>query len=598
MSKRQLNVRALSLSAALAAPVVAMAATSTWTGPGASWNDAANWDSNPVLPADIAAFGDAGLTAGKVITLDAPQMVNSISLDTTTAFTIGNAAGNTAGHTLTLGGVTRSATSSGVQSIAADLVLANPTTWNIAGANYLSISKATGAGAVIKAGPGEMRLGGADPGSYLRSGSTTVDEGTLSITAGRVMGSGSVTVGDGTKPAALYVRWTNNWDLDAIGNASNVLVRDQGIIDYQTYYTAAGNRNETIGTLALDAGAQVKLGKFTLNLGAVNANNVNLQGGTISATTGSLAPSAGYVTVDAAASEMATIDAGIRIRQGWISSTVYYTKFVVNDTAGVPVDLKVTGAITNGNNTKDGFDKTGAGLLKITGSSTYGGFSTSEGATRVQVGTLLVDNAAGSGTGSSYVTVSGGATLGGIGTIGGLTGSTNANVNATGVSAKLATLSPGTIGDTTGEHLLGTLTVGSVTQNNNVVMGNYSQLLAMLGNAGSGDQLSILGNLDLSSASNTLALETMDGATLSGEYVLASFTGTLTGRFDTVTLDGGSLGAYELLYRDSTGAAVLTADPIIGGGSVVLAVPEPGTAALALGGLLASLALRRRSVRN
>ena len=52
---------------------------------------------------------------------------------------------------------------------------------------------------------------------------------------------------------------------------------------------------------------------------------------------------------------------------------------------------------------------------------TYGGNVSNQGNTRVQSGRLLVDNTEGSGTGYSKVVVSAGATLGGVGTIGGFT---------------------------------------------------------------------------------------------------------------------------------------------------------------------------------
>jgi hypothetical protein len=98
-----------------------------------------------------------------------------------------------------------------------------------------------------------------------------------------------------------------------------------------------------------------------------------------------------------------------------------------------------------------------------------------------------------------------------------------------------------------------------------------------------------------STNSDSLALLQLSGTTLANEYTLVSFTGTLTGRFDNVTLDGGPLGAYQFQYRNSAGTPILTTDPITGGGSIVLAIPEPASATLAMASLVGVLAFRRRS---
>jgi hypothetical protein len=216
--------------------------------------------------------------------------------------------------------------------------------------------------------------------------------------------------------------------------------------------------------------------------------------------------------------------------------------------------------------------------------------------TTVSQGTLLVNNASGSGTGGGAVAVSAGATLGGTGTIYGLQG----NVTLTGTADNsLATLAPGSL-DASGAGLLGTLTVGDAAQNNSVTFANYTRLLAQLGSASLGDQLKVIGNLNLNSAANKdyLALSTLTGATVNGTYTLATFTGTLTGRFDGVTLDGNALpGGYDLQYRDTTNQ-VVSGTGNIAGGSIVLVVPEPATIGMALGLGALTLLRRRRRVRD
>ncbi|MDZ7616953.1 MAG: autotransporter-associated beta strand repeat-containing protein [Patescibacteria group bacterium] len=92
------------------------------------------------------------------------------------------------------------------------------------------------------------------------------------------------------------------------------------------------------------------------------------------------------------------------------------------DFAGAAQTVKVIGnsnpnsaAVLAGGLSNGGLTKSGTGTLILTGDNTY-----SLGTNVIQ-GTLLVNNATGSGTGSGAVTVSGGATLGGNGRIGGTT---------------------------------------------------------------------------------------------------------------------------------------------------------------------------------
>jgi hypothetical protein len=249
-------------------------------------------------------------------------------------------------------------------------------------------------------------------------------------------------------------------------------------------------------------------------------------------------------------------------------------------------DLKMTGGIVTGN-TSATVTKSGSGVMALTNSST------TASPFNITGGTLLVNNTTGSGTGQSAVTVSTGATLGGIGFIGGNDGTNtnaNANVTATGVGA---TIAPGNINEVTGAHVLGTLTVGNVTQNNNVTFGNNSRLYVQLGSASASDKLAVVGNLVLTSTSDTLYLVTASGAVLSPNYVLATFTGTMSGRFNSVLLDGLALPSlYTLEYRDSLGAAVLGGSDITNG-SIVL-TPEPVSMSFIVLAGVGLLARRRR----
>jgi len=116
---------------------------------------------------------------------------------------------------------------------------------------------------------------------------------------------------------------------------------------------------------------------------------------------------------------------------------------------------------------------------------------------------------------------------------------------------------------------IGTLSVTAST----LILPDGARLSAELDGAGSADLLSVTGNLDLSAPNNALDLTAL--GTLTGdEYVVATWTGTRTGTFETVT------PGFDVAYDDANRQIVVTP------------VPEPGTglALLAATGVL----LRRR----
>jgi autotransporter-associated beta strand protein len=261
-----------------------------------------------------------------------------------------------------------------------------------------------------------------------------------------------------------------------------------------------------------------------------------------------------------------------------------------------------------------GIRKTGLGKWILTGDNTY------TGETQVQGGTLLVN---GTQTGTGLTTVSAGATLGGTGTLGG------AVVNN-------GTLAPG--------GSIESLATGSVT------FGLDSIFEVELSGAMT-DELFVTGDIDLTALGNTLSVIELTAPTLSS-YVIATYSGTLTGEFETITegysVDYGSgtnsvitlnieevlligdynedgkvsaadftywrdhLGAATLPNRDPANSGAVDADDFnswkahygegtfgsgsgAGASSATAAVPEPGSLILAaIGGLIGLAVTRRR----
>lgn len=162
--------------------------------------------------------------------------------------------------------------------------------------------------------------------------------------------------------------------------------------------------------------------------------------------------------------------------------------------------------------------KSGAGKWILAGNNTY------TGTTTVNAGTLLIN---GTQTGAGLATVATGATLGGTGTLGG-------------ALSNNGTVSPGA-------------SVGTLSVNGNTTMGANSRLAIELLGA-TADKLAITGNFDLSALGNLLDVT---GAGTGTSWIIATYTGTLTGVFETIT------SGYTVDYGTGTNSQVtLMSGPI------------------------------------
>ncbi len=191
----------------------------------------------------------------------------------------------------------------------------------------------------------------------------------------------------------------------------------------------------------------------------------------------------------------------------------------------------MTATVDTGTNTVSGVQGVISGpgnLIKIgTGTLTLAGTNTYSGTTAVNVGTLIV-NGNNSGTGAMSVNNSG-TILGGTGTVAGAV-TVNGPASITGGTSGAA----GILNLTGGLSLAGT-------------SGNLASYLVDVSGA-SADKLAITGNLDLSTAFDKLTVNVVSTATQSS-YSIATFTGTLSGTFDTTSLPTGYAvvyGAHEI----------------------------------------------------
>jgi autotransporter-associated beta strand protein len=212
--------------------------------------------------------------------------------------------------------------------------------------------------------------------------------------------------------------------------------------------------------------------------------------------------------------------------------------------------------------------KTGTGTLTLSGTSTY------TGATRVSLGTLLVNGA----LGDTATTVSSGtAILGGGGSIAG-------DVTVAG------TIAPGA------PSSIGTLTTGALALQNNSTL-SYSINTASLG----GDAVKANGNLtidtgavlsfDLATAGTLATGDKLTLIAYSGTWNSGEFSGYTNNSTFTITGDN-TANTWKINYADTAGGSNLSG---LGGGfsyATITVVPEPRAALL--GGLGMLLLLRRR----
>jgi autotransporter-associated beta strand protein len=204
-----------------------------------------------------------------------------------------------------------------------------------------------------------------------------------------------------------------------------------------------------------------------------------------------------------------------------------------------------------------------AGTLKLNSANTY------TGGTTVSAGTLLINNTSGSGSGTGSVTVNNaGTVLGGSGII-------NAGANNVALNSG-ATIAPGAAANTVGAL---TMTAGNVIFTG--ASGNLATLAIDMSGA-TADRLAIIGNLNLSTIFDRLVVTELATVTLP-RYQIVTYTGSLTGIFDTSTLPSGYWIDYSIPNEID----------------LVAPIPEPATwfAAVLVTGAVA-WSLRRRLARS
>lgn len=588
------------------------AATISWdggtAGGGTVWTSGSNWmgDVVPVIT-DSVAFG---LATTKTISLGASQTVNELIFNgASAAFTIGNAADISSGNALTLTNVTRSASPTVAQTIAANVVLANNSTWNIgAGAGTFKVSGAiSGASkSLTKIGSGTLVLAGTN--TY--TGATAVNQGTLVLDFANmatptniVSTSSTLTLGGGT----LQVK------------------QQSGVATSQTFANTTVNAGASsiIGTSVSTGGLTVALGTIsraggngtsggTLNFtipttGSITASNSNDASGilgtwaTIGATT-----TLQYATVSSgtiASYTGATAATAADLSNVTSATTNYSFGAAATQTGAVTANtLRYTGGaatLANGgtSTTLNGLMNAGTGLLTINGIGKL-----VIGANRelviqsngqgITIASTIADNAGG----KSALTYNGGGTL-----------TFSASNSYTGDTTVLAgTLNPnnnfingnlivGSMGGGTGAATFGNGTASTTFNPNKTsnvtVYSNGTAYLLGTGNGWANNLTIVGGTASLGGSFYMGGAVNMTGGTITGQYIYGSFASgfkvTTNASDTTATLASGNAGwigtASTYTVADGSAAIDLNVTGLINSGYATQGITKSGAGVMAVG---------------
>ncbi|MDZ7620720.1 MAG: autotransporter-associated beta strand repeat-containing protein, partial [Patescibacteria group bacterium] len=454
----------------------------------------------------------------------------------TNAVTLADTAGaalSLGGYDLTLGSLAGGGTTGGNIALGANRLTVGGLGTSTAYAGAIS-----GTGGLTKTGTGTLTLGG----TLGYAGETIVDGGVLVLNKGGTLAAdntGQFTSAQTiTVNAGATLRLTASW---AMGDGKqHHLIANGGTIDfysaenYQNFITLTGAAVTTAAS-----GRPWRTGYFGGDaLITVNESNVSstISGLLCFVKSGSLGEKATFNVADGAAEHDLIVSSTISDHPP--SGSTSYSGMVLA--------------------------KTGPGTMVLSGANTF------EGGVAVDAGTLLVNNTAGSGTGTGAVMVNSGGTLGGTGRINGAT--------TVGSGATLATgASIGTLTFGSSLHLADGATWDWEFLNNTA--GNYDQAvgptLILPADGGGTIGLNITG---------------LDGHSLQAGDRFTLFTGDVYQ--DTTLMSAGHDLTHLFTISDNTGWWGTW--QVTAGSLVLTAVPEPGSWLLLLSALACGLLVRRR----
>jgi fibronectin-binding autotransporter adhesin len=440
--------------------------------------------------------GDLGAYAGGTsnFNLSGPQTacnsksVNSVKMTAGLGVTVNG------GQTLTF--TSGSIISDGGGNITGGTIGAGSTAWTILNSGPMTIgSGMTGSGGLVKQGAGVLTL---DSIVKAFTGATYVNGGTLAYGISDALSSGDLTVDEGATVDF------GNFD-DA--NLGSVVVKNGSIVA-----TGAGSGN----TIAQGASKNITLG------GGPSGSSASINSG---AGKWILGGTAGSVTFDSANEPNGATIAG-RLDLNGVNRS-----FAVGNSLAAAVDLDVPAVINGTAN----ITKTGAGVMKLSGSNSFDGTLTVSG------GTLILANSSAAGTpsGTRTATVSSG-------------GNYTLGLDGAGISSPNIPLSL----NGTGDGLVGPISGALVSMaGNNTVSGAVTLATAsQIASLKVGDKLTLAGALSAGNLALTVAGN--------GDMELGGVVGLGTGALikndgGTLTLSGSGANTFSGATTVNLGKLVL-----------------------------------------
>lgn len=572
-------------------------ASHTWDGGGSDefWKTPENWSSDTVPgSSDGVTFGSS-FTSGLTVRLDSNLTIDNITIDTSAGLVISD---NRLG--IASGTLSRTGSSSGDQTISADIRLGADALWDVAGSGSLTVSGVISDGAATyglqKAGSGTLILSGIN--SY--GGETLISQGVLSIRADRGLGAtsgdtsvangaaleleGGVSVagaevltslagsGIGGSGALRSVSGDNTWGGDVTLSSSSTIAAEGGTLTISGDIDLGGNALTLIGsgdTLlsrpVIGTGSLVKNGDGTVTLsgnstfeGSLVLNDGTFATGSNNRITDTVAVSVGGGAVfDLSLSTAETIGSidgtgGVVLGAGTltIGANDDSTSFsgVISGPGGITKTGNGTLTFTEAN-TYDGSTTVSSGVLNVQDESAFG--STASGVVIADGGALEIGNNLVIPAGEDITSIRGSG-IGGAGALRNVSGANvwSGNVTVTGSGATM-------VADAGSLSIEGTVTLGSGRPLTLAGAGNME-----LGGAVSGAGTSPItkdgaGNLTLSGASTFRGdLSINDGSvTINDNTALGNTSGdTTVSSGATLNIENGiSVGAGEQLTIGGTG---------------------------------------------
>ena len=348
------------------------------------------------------------------------------------------------------------------------------TAYVMSGTGTWTLTSTTGQTTAWDVTAGVLKVG-ADGALGSSAGTLTLEGGTLEASAG-FTSSRAVTLGTG----GGTIQVDNGGDTltlsGAIGGTDGLTKTGAGTLTLTGANSYGGGTTVGAGTLKLSGSGTLgsTSGALTVNGGTLDLNGKN-------ATVGIFSGTGGTVTNSSATGSNLTVDNG----DSGTGAATYAG--VIQDGVG-----------------QLGLTKTGTGALVLTGANTY------TGGTLINSGTLEIDNASGSGTGTQTVYVASGGALRGTGTIGG-----DVQVMSGGALAAGTATTPGT------------LSIGG-----NLALASGSSTAMRIYSPTSYDKIAVTGTAALN---GTLTLSYNGFVPSAGQtFQIVTATGGVTGTFSSV----------------------------------------------------------------